>query len=298
MDLQRYVDGREAAPFALVGQLAEELADAQTDPVYEAPGLAVLRDATVLDWREKLERPVRRRGCVLLDVVTSFINYVARFGTDETVIYACKDDATITAVLNDHPEYAGTSGESGETVEPLASRRDFIAQLGLRVTEDWKAIVTNNARMMPQRQFAELIEDLKHVIAEPDSATVLEVASTLDVKQNVDFGSKVRLQSGDVEFRYEQTSEATAGRGTRIAVPSQIVFSAPVWLGTEPVRIGARLRFSAGPDGCLMGYRLIRLDDVTDTALSQVVSTIDDAALSAPVLYGDAMVATVRRTGR
>jgi len=97
----------------------------------------------------------------------------------------------------------------------------------------------------------------------------------------------VRLDNGDVEFQYEQTSDARAGRGTRVEIPSVIAFTAPIWVGTEPVEITARLRFRASHEGCAMGYTLIQRGDVTEKAFRDIVVAFNARALAPPVLYGN-----------
>lgn len=298
MDLSQYNEGREAAPLALVGDLAARLAESEVDAVYEAPGLAVLVNGRTLDWRDKLDRPTRRRGQVTLSDVDSFVAYVGRFGTADTLLYASMEDEAIIAVLNDHPEYAGADSLDGGADGALAGRRDDIAALRLKITEDWQKIVTSSGKMFPQRQFAELIEDLAHTVARPDSATMLEIASTLNVRQNIDFASRVRTQSGDVEFRFEQTSDARAGRDARVEIPPLIAFSAPIWIGSPQVLIEARLRFHGSSEGASMGYRLMQRDMIAELAFRDLVTEINAAGVAPPVLFGDPMAGIVSRTGR
>jgi uncharacterized protein YfdQ (DUF2303 family) len=293
VDLSQYNEGREAAPLALVGDLAARLAESEVDAVYEAPGLAVLVNGRTLDWRDKLDRPTRRRGQVILSDVESFVAYVGRFGTADTLLYASLEDEQITAVLNDHPEFSG-----GGADDALGGRRDDVAALRLQVTEDWRMIVQHSGQMLPQRRFAELIEDLAHTVVRPDSATMLEIASTLNVRQNIDFASRVRTQSGDVEFRFEQTSDARAGRDARVEIPPLIAFSAPIWIGSPQVVIEARLRFHGSSEGASMGYRLMQQDMIAELAFRGLVEEINGASVAPPVLFGDPMVGTVSRTGR
>jgi uncharacterized protein YfdQ (DUF2303 family) len=294
VDLTRYIDGREAAPLALVGDLAAQLAEVQATAVYEADGVCVLQSGMKIDYRDLLDRPTRRRGNVTLSDVESFTAYLGRLGTADTMVYASIEDERITAVLNDHPAL----DEPGGADAVAAGRRDDIAQLVLRTSEDWQTITTKSAKMWPQRQFAELIEDLAHTVVTPDSATMLEIASTLNVRQNIDFGSRVRTQSGDVEFRFEQTSDARAGRDTRVEIPTVIAFEAPVWVGSPPVRIEARLRFHASEGGCVMGYRLMRLGEVVESAFRDLIVEINGAEVAPPALFGDPMVGVISRTGR
>jgi hypothetical protein len=73
---------------------------------------------------------------------------------------------------------------------------------------------------MSQAQFAEHLEDMAHTIVEPSAADLLEVAKTFQAKRNVDFSQAVRLDSGDVELSYAETTTAKVGTKGHIEVPS------------------------------------------------------------------------------
>ena len=289
IDLTDY-NANEGEPYALVADLTARLTAAEGAAIHEGPGYAALRDGSTVTWFDKLDRPVRRKGAVTLADPDSFVDYLTRYATDDTLLYADIDTATITAVLNDHPETGDVAADN-----VLAGWRDNTATMRLRPAEDWSTIVNNSGQFLPQQRFAELMEELAHTVSQPDSATMLEVASTLNVKQNIDFGSRVRTQSGDVEFRFEQTSDARAGRGdNRVEIPTVVAFLTNPWVGTEPVNITARLRFRASGDGCVMGYKLIRYAEVLENAFRDIVVAINERGIVPPAVYGTANVSTSR----
>ncbi len=265
---EEYTDG-EGASHALVGDLATGLIEAAMEPVHTGEGFAVYPDGRVIDWRDKGERPWRRTGATALTDPESFGKFVERLAVAETTVWADKDAGRFLAVFNDHPPIS----DSAVSTKALGGYRDDTASLALIGHEDWAAWMAQNGRLMPQRQFGEMIEGLAHTIVSPSAATMLEVATTLTMKRELDYGSRVRLDNGDVEFKFEETSMSTAGRrgGNSIEIPSSFVFETPVWQGTDPVRVEARLRTRASGQGVEMGYRLIRLGDSTDAAFEGVI---------------------------
>lgn len=281
---------REGAPYALVADLSERLADLESGAIdTPTPGVIYFADGRSIDYRQHLPRPLRRAGQVTVADPDSFVRYLDRFATVDTMIYADVKTEQVIGVLNDHPETDGR--QSHPDVE--AGRRDDLIVLDLRTHDDWAAIVRANGQLVPQREFAEWIEDMAHRV--DDSARMLEVAQTLDVRQNIDLSSKVRLQSGDVQFRFEQTSEARAGRGDVIEIPTRITLRCPIWQGTEAVEIDARFRFKGDSTGVRMGFRLVDLTGVTERAFRDLVDEIDAAGQAPAALYGDPMVGLQRR---
>lgn len=272
-------------PSALIAQLVEDRDVLAAAPVSVTDtGVTLYRDGTIIDARPYGERPHRRYGNTTIDTPNSFVNYVERLAVDETVVYARRATGTFMAVFDDHPAVADVVALSAPDV--YAGWRGHTATMRLQVHADWDAWVAGNGVMRSQRDFGELIDSMAHTIVSPDSATMLEVATTLTMKQSLDFDSRVRLDNGDVEFKFQQESNMRAGRTSSVEIPSTFAFAAPVWVGTEPVEVQARLRVRASGDGVVMGYKLLRLDDVQERAFADVVSGIDLTLDTVPVFHG------------
>lgn len=271
-------------PSALIAKLVEDREDLRASPVVITDtGVHLFRDGAVIDPRSYGERPSRRSGNTAIDTPSSFVDYVSRLAVDETVIYAQRRDGTFVAVFDDHPA-VGDHGESAEMAD--AGWRGHTATLRLQTHEDWTAWVSGNGSLRPQREFGEFIDAMAHTIVEPDSATMLEVATTLTMKRSLDFDSRVRLTNGDVEFKFQEESNMRAGRATSVEIPSTFTFAAPVWVGTDPVEVHARLRVRASGEGVVMGYKLLRVADAEQRAFDDVVAGISVGADPVPVFHG------------
>jgi uncharacterized protein YfdQ (DUF2303 family) len=131
---------------------------------------------------------------------------------------------------------------------------------------------------------------MAHTIIRPDSATMLEVATTLTGKRSLDLDSRTRLDNGDIGFKFVEETTARAGRGaTEVEIPTVFTIRVPIFLGGEPVEIDARLRFKADQDGVRMGYRLLRWKDAERDAFGAVLATVtDETSLSEAAFYGSA----------
>lgn len=262
---------RETESTTLAAALAADLAEAEAAVAASGDGWAIQRDGTITDWTHRLPRPVRPTGTSTLVDPESFGAYVSRLAVEETTVWADRSSARFEAVFNDHP--AATLGATAEEAD--AGWRDHSASLFLTQSEDWRAWIERDGSSMPQKQFGEFVENMAHTIISPDSATMLEVATTLTMKRSLDFDSRVRLDNGDTAFKFVEESSMRAGRGASgVEIPSVFVFETPIWDGTAPVQVTARLRVRASGDGVTMGYKLLRVADATRDAFEAVVELV------------------------
>jgi uncharacterized protein YfdQ (DUF2303 family) len=229
----------------------------------------------VLDLERHLVEPQRTRGTVTVHDPGDFINVVNRLSNvDHTTVWANVDNGTITAVVNDH----ATWDQPGW--------RDHTIQLQLQADEDWQAWMALNGKLVDQARFAEFIEDVAHTVVEPDNATMLEVASTMVAKREVEFSQSHRLQTGDVQLRFEETTKANAGVKGDMEIPEQILVQLSPWRGVEPARIDGRLRFSIRGGQLAIGYKLIRPDAFRDEVFAGLVETVRSGLDTVPIYRG------------
>lgn len=280
----QYTD-TDAAPFALVGELAETNERARLDPVFrdDAAGIAIFPEGRVVDWSRHLDRPARLSGSTALADPESFADFVLRYKrSGESVIFADKANGRLTAVLN-----AAPPAEEGDA-RAVAGHGDHRAVLALVTDSDWAEWERYDQALMPQDSFGELIDTLAHTMVTPDSARMLEIATTITGRQRIDFSSKTRLSTGEVSFRFETDTQMRAGKGaTEVEIPESFVFAVPRWEGTPAVEVTARLRTKATEQGVRLGYRIIRKAAAVDLAFRSVVEQIaEQVGDEVPVFLG------------
>jgi uncharacterized protein YfdQ (DUF2303 family) len=282
-DLTPYQDG-EGADLALVADLAADLATSEADILDEGPGYAVLRSGKIVTWTKHLPAPVRRTGTVNLDTVSSFADYVLRLGGESTVVYADQSRGRFVAVLDDHPV------PQVDDSAPPAGFRETTAVLPLVLSQDWQDWCNRDRKMYPQQDFGQFIDEMAHTIVTPSSATMLEIATTLTAKTKIDYGSRVNLDNGDIEFRFEEETSAKAGRGSAsVEIPRTFTISVSVWNRTNPVEVDCRLRFKPEPSGVMMGFKMIRKDLSVESAFDGLHDLVLEALPDVPVYLGDGM---------
>lgn len=94
-------------------------------------------------------------------------------------------------------------------------------------------------------EYAEFIEDMLHTIARPAGADLLDAISDLKVDRGIKFKSGLNQANGTVKLTYEE-EDATGGGGI-VSIPQEIVIVCPVFQGTDPIQITAKLRYRLDP---------------------------------------------------
>ena len=205
------------------------------------------------------DRPRQTAASVTCMTVDSFVTYVDAWkGSPQgrPLAFADEERGRIACVL-----------DYDTAKEP--SRRQHHCALVLEVTKEWAAWTAKSGVEMGQAAFAKFLEDNLLDVVQPDGGTLLEVATSLEVRRGVQFLSAVRLQDGQRQFTYQEAGEAAAKGDIRI--PETIVLGIAPWKGCEPYRIDARLRYRISPEkGLTLWFDLVRPHRVIADAFGQI----------------------------
>jgi uncharacterized protein YfdQ (DUF2303 family) len=212
----------------------------------------------IIDLERHLSAPRRAHGTVNPQTVDDLARYVTRHdSTDETTLWVDEDGHTVTAVLNDHPS-AGTGWG------------DHRAVLALRTTPEWKRWAKLDGELVDQERFAEHIELGLPEIVEPDGATMLEIAQSIEGSKSADFKAGHRLQSGAVAIEYVETTTAKAGQKGELEIPARFQLAIAPFLGEEPAELWARFRYRIRGDKLVLGYLLERPELVVRETIDRI----------------------------
>lgn len=226
----------------------------------------------VIDLREYLDTPDRKRGRRAFDTHVSLSDYVLKHVEGGTVIYANLKARTFTAVLNAH-----------ET--DLPGWCDHRAALQLQHTPAWQAWTGLDGRLMPQEQFAEHLETNELDIVAPPAATMLELAETFHATTKVNFKSASYLDSGQRQLVYEENVQASAGGKGSITIPKTFEIGIAPFEGVDAYRVIARLRYRIGNGTLAIGYQLVRPDDVIRAAFDDIERAVAEAVGEGVPIY-------------
>jgi uncharacterized protein YfdQ (DUF2303 family) len=240
---------------ALVPQAAGDHHYVMVPPNYSA------KDITELVEKANAT-PNRKRGTAQLKSVASLLAYCKDQNAATTaIIYADPDATKITAVFNDH---RGT----------YAGWRDHRAEYKAEYTPEFYKWLKASKVQMDQTTFAEFIEDNFADIAEPAAQTMLDVATTLQVKTDIQFRSAKRLQDGQVQLGYVETLDAKAGADGALTIPKEFKIGVRIFKNGAGYFIKARLKYRVGGGNGKFWFELDRPEVVIEDAFKGYVDTV------------------------
>lgn len=239
------------------------------------PTFVVVPDGTrpvEIDMDKWRDAPARTKGTYRPATVDAFSKYVARHITDITdagTVWVHPTSGRIVAVFDD-----AAPGKPGW--------REHKAVLELETTPEWKHWIEKDGSLMGQEEFAEHVEVGLDDIQEPSGADVLEMAQTFHAKTNSTFRQATRLASGETQFQYDEEISAKAGATGTMEIPSVLMLGIAPFVGEEPYKVIARVRYRISSGKLSLGYKLDRPDLVRRDALETIA---DKLAKQFPLTY-------------
>lgn len=262
----------EKAPIealAIADQLATSLA--ATMSPRETRGVTTITTPntyTVHDLTEKIEKaqPFRNRkaGTTALLNLDSFITYVIHQDkAGEAYIYADPDRLSITAVFND---YRTTPGW-----------RDHRATYQAAYTPEYKRWAELNRKPMSQTEFAEFIEDNLADLTGNEGRSLLEVATTIQAKTDINFSSAKRLDNGQVQLGYTEIIDARAGSDGAVTIPREFALGLRIFKNGEGYAIKARLKYRLQSGAVKFWYELDRPERAIEDAFQGYIDRLKES---------------------
>lgn len=248
---------------------SENLADAVAAlivgmlPAREQPGgpgayTVLPPDYSVHDLEHLQPAPNRIRQSITLTEVQDFVTYCNRFATKDTMGFHNWRNRSASAALDYHAPGAPSH---------CSHRANFKARRDNR-WDRWRA---KDGDSMSQSAFARFLEVRAHEIVEPDAATVIETCLNLQRVKKVSWRSSVHLPSGLRQLAFVEEDET---RG-EVRVPETFKIEVPIFEGTEPSILMARLRTHISDGGILsMCYEFDDVDEIERQAFELLLVEI------------------------
>lgn len=217
--------------------------------------------------------PQRKRGTVQLKDIASLLSYAEDQDASNTgYLYADPDMRTITAVFNDH------RGQDD------AGWRDHRATYKAEYTPEFAKWLAKNGVAMTQTEFAEFVEDNFADITEPAAQHLLEMATTIQAKTDINFASAKRLQNGQVQLQYTETINASAGANGAMEIPKEFALGLRIFKNGEGYKLKARLKYRLHSGAIKFWYELDRPERAVEDAFAGYVDELRDKSAYAVLL--------------
>jgi uncharacterized protein YfdQ (DUF2303 family) len=245
------------------------------------------RTCAVESLEKFLPLPVRKRAVVNLRDVDSFIDYVKLHQEPGTVVLGNldPDGASFAAIL----DYHLTNGDPAATdFKPGAPGWGaHRCNLKLEHTPEWLAWTERDEEPLGQVEFARFLEDNRLDIADPDAATIIEMATSFEATSGAVFKGAVRMDNGDRKITFDTTTQARAGSPERqIQIPEIITLKLPVFTNGPEFEVKAFFRYRLVNGGVMLFYSLIRPHKVVELAVQTARQAIE-SELKRTVLHGN-----------
>jgi uncharacterized protein YfdQ (DUF2303 family) len=245
----------------------------------EVPFVLVPNGTNIQSLELFMAAPVRKRGSLTFSDVQSFIHYVNKHKVEgSTALFATvmEHGAVLSAVFDHHS--SGAEGSPGW--------RAHTARYATQPTVEWKRWTAANKVQMGQKQFAEFLEENLTNIVSPAGAVVLEVARRLEAKTSVNFVSGVRLNNGDTQLVYEETTDAKAGEKGDLAIPEEFKIGLELFEGSAAYEVRARLRYRIEAKALKLWFELVNPHLIVKDAVKELVAAVR-AETGLTALMGD-----------
>lgn len=222
------------------------------------------------------------KQAVAMADAASFVAYVNRYKTAETMIFASVGDAggSFLAIIDYHAK-AGLPG-----------RTTHRATYQTKQTKEWETWMQNNGQKKTQLQFAEFLENNSDLFREPSGAALMELVLNLEGKNHVNFFSGARLQSGGNSLQYTEevqlrgTTQSTTKEGS-LEIPDILTAGISPFYGAPAYEVKARFKYRIDGKNLQLWYETIAPHKIMRDALSGekgVVAQITEGTQIAPLL--------------
>jgi uncharacterized protein YfdQ (DUF2303 family) len=272
---------RQAAGVGIIGVI-EPTIRAEPIPFASVPlaggGSRVESIKSLLDaWRTA---PEHIKGTAAADTLDAFVALVNRHKDDGSVLFG---DLNVTA-----PVFTAVIDYHGLDHAPRFGQHRIAYKFP--VSPEWTAWQAANGKTLSQSEWAYFIEEHVAELASPLDAEVTEFEMLFHTKiatpselvtmsrgMQVAVEARVKeirnIQSGEAEIIYDEVHRD--GSGAKLVVPGLFVIKIPLFIGADPTRIIARLRYRKHDSKIVWFYQLYRADAVVRAELQ---NAFDDAA--------------------
>ena len=246
------------------------------------PYVVIPKDYQFKELPHLREIPPRRRGVVSLHTCESLLRYIDTYCENKSSACVFSD--------RDYGSFFGILDWWGDDNNPRSYKEDRV-EFRPTSSDEWKIWRASNKKKMAHLEFANFLEDNLIDVVEPEAATLLEVARTMQATKKVEFISANRIENGDLEIIHRKVAtEATAGMKGDFRVPDKIVVRLRVFLGEEPVDVPCRFRYELASGELRLWYEMLRPDRLVETAMDKIADAIRASCFlleGAPVLEDD-----------
>lgn len=200
--------------------------------------------------------PDHIRQGVIVQTLDSLIEYVTRFRTDDTLLFADMSANRIVGAIDYHSP-------------DKAQRFAHTVIMDLPHSEEWKLWSGIDGKLMTQLEFARFLEENAQDIETPAAADLLEAIQDICSIRKADFRQEIRTSLENESFEYVVENDVANAKG--LEVPRKFGLRLPVYFGGQTVSLYALLRYAIDDGKLALGVKLHRKEYVRQAEFKQIV---------------------------
>lgn len=226
---------------------------------------------TIKDLEQYLGAPLRKSVSATMLDTQSFINYLKKHGVEgRTVIYVDTNYEAQRASLHCLIDDNGSAWDD-------TSWREHSVTFTPTKTVEWKRWHDANKKPMSQLDFAIFIEENMPDIASnidgmPTGTEMLTMATQFEATAEKRFKQKLNLQGNGVTLEFVDTADNQTAE--RMKVFDRFALGIRPFVGGDPYRVDARLRYRQNGDKLAFHFELIRTDRVFESAIADEIAKV------------------------
>lgn len=224
------------------------------------PVIVMPNDCRLADLEDYLPKPRRIRQKQVFRSIDSFIKYVGKFSDDASVVFADSEQTRLTAYLDYHKSSASPAW------------CNHVAIYECPFSKEWKQWSAHDGNSFEQSNFAEFLEERSQDVVKPAGAELLEIALQFKVIRKAEFGSAIRLKTGEFQFQFSEENQ----KGT-VELPEIIHIGIAPFHNGEKYEVKARLRYRLKDGKLTLSYNLIEPHRFVEHAFNELRTKADES---------------------
>lgn len=208
------------------------------------------------------ERPLRTSAGINHHTTKSFCDYYNRFSNNTSAIFLDNESGEFSAILDYHEP---------DTPNWLRHKSIFKPKM----TVEWGQWKANDKKQMCQEDFGKFIERNLLEIVVPANGEMLEIALNLQAHTKVDFSQAKRLDNGQVQISYIESTEGKAGVNGSLKIPTTFAIGLRLFEGAPAYQIEANFRYRIKDANLTLWYELIRPHKVIEACVTDMRTAIE-----------------------
>lgn len=218
------------------------------------------------------EHPQHIKQTVNHTTAASFIAYCQKFARENSVILIDDINNKFTAIFDYHGPDTADWGQHKAVFAP-------------KPTVEWSNWKSFDGKALSQSEFGKFIETNLEEIIEPSGAEMLEIALSIQAKNEVKFSQAQRLDNGQMQLTYNEEINGSAGVKGQLKIPQTFKIGLRLYEGGAPYQIEARLRYRIKEGNLALWYELIRPHKTVQANLMETEELISASVGSAIAIY-------------